>query len=238
MGEGDAVLSFIKHVSILTKMRQILVLLVVLALVPSIASAATIKGNVYDMSLSKASAIVSIDTVPKQQAVTADGGYSFEVPLGSYILSARTVSGPLSTANESIVVASEGTYNLDIILFPSFEEEESIIEEAESMDIPSDDAPADYSLLILAGIVVIIAALVFIGFSMRRMKPVQQKPLPADLDRMMRYIKKEGGRVSQKDLRKEFHLSEAKISLMVTELESLGLVKKIKKGRGKGVVTR
>ncbi|MBW2964939.1 hypothetical protein KY363_05780 [Candidatus Woesearchaeota archaeon] len=53
-----------------------------------------------------------------------------------------------------------------------------------------------------------------------------------DLHRMLTVIEREGGRVTQKELRKEFPLSEAKISLMVSELEHKGLVKKVKKGRG------
>ena len=212
----------------------ILAILVILAVLPSVASAATIEGTVYDMSLQKASAVVSIDTVPKQQTVTVDGAYSFEVPAGSYMLSAETVQKDYK-ADESVVVETEGTYTLDIILFPSFEEERELMEEAESFSL--DEMPvADYSLILLAGIVVIIIALAFIGLKVRKLKPVHPKPLSADLDKAIRFIRKNGGRVSQKDLRQEFHLSEAKISLMVTELESMGLVKRIKKGRGNVIV--
>lgn len=215
-------------------MKGFLALLMVLALVPSLASAATIHGNVYDMSLQKAPAVVSVDTVPKQQSVALEGSYSFEVAEGSYTLSAATVSGD-QRAEETLVVESEGDYTLDLILFPSFEEEQALIEEAEGFDMEGE-APADYSLLLLAGIVVIIIALAFIGMKVRKLKPVQPKPLSADLDRAVRYIRQHGGRVNQKDLRKEFNLSEAKISLMVTEMESMGLVKRIKKGRGNVIV--
>ncbi len=38
--------------------------------------------------------------------------------------------------------------------------------------------------------------------------------------------------VSQRELRKEFPMSDAKLSLVVTELEDKGLIKKIKRGRG------
>jgi len=47
----------------------------------------------------------------------------------------------------------------------------------------------------------------------------------------LQLIKKEK-RTTQKDLRKEIPLSEAKISLIVTELEDKGKIRKIKKGRG------
>ena len=42
--------------------------------------------------------------------------------------------------------------------------------------------------------------------------------------------------MTQKDLRKHFAMSEAKISLMITELESLKKIKKIKKGRGNIII--
>ncbi|MFC1723099.1 hypothetical protein ACFL0V_03090 [Nanoarchaeota archaeon] len=49
-------------------------------------------------------------------------------------------------------------------------------------------------------------------------------------------LKKEGGRATQKEIRKHIPLSEAKISLMIAELESQGKVKKVKKGRGNIII--
>lgn len=42
----------------------------------------------------------------------------------------------------------------------------------------------------------------------------------------------ENNQVSQRELRKEFPMSDAKLSLIVTDLEERGLIKKIKRGRG------
>lgn len=50
------------------------------------------------------------------------------------------------------------------------------------------------------------------------------------------FIKSNEGRVTQKDIRKQLPLSEAKVSLVITELEHLGKIKKIKKGRGNIIV--
>ena len=47
---------------------------------------------------------------------------------------------------------------------------------------------------------------------------------------------KEHKRMTQKELRKEIPLSEAKISLVVTELEHEGKIKKIRKGRGNIII--
>ncbi|MBI5880723.1 hypothetical protein HZB90_01185, partial [archaeon] len=59
-----------------------------------------------------------------------------------------------------------------------------------------------------------------------------------DLDRLVDIIKKEGGRTTQKEIRKQIPLSEAKISLMITELEHKGVVEKIKKGRGNVIMLK
>jgi uncharacterized membrane protein len=44
------------------------------------------------------------------------------------------------------------------------------------------------------------------------------------------------GRITQKDLRMRLNCSEAKASLMITDLEDRGLVKKVKKGRGNVII--
>ena len=51
-------------------------------------------------------------------------------------------------------------------------------------------------------------------------------------------LKEEGGRATQKAKRKEIQLSEAKISLMIEELEHKGIVEKIKKGRGNIIILK
>ena len=59
-----------------------------------------------------------------------------------------------------------------------------------------------------------------------------------DIDGVIEIIRKEGGRTTQKDIRKMIPLSEAKISLMISELEAKGVVQKIKKGRGNIIVLK
>ncbi|MFO7967879.1 MAG: hypothetical protein R6U44_09815 [Archaeoglobaceae archaeon] len=56
--------------------------------------------------------------------------------------------------------------------------------------------------------------------------------LPEDLQKALSIIKKEGGRVTQKDLRKQMGYSEAKMSLVIADLERRSIVEKVKKGRG------
>jgi len=58
------------------------------------------------------------------------------------------------------------------------------------------------------------------------------KSLPDDLSELLDIIQQAGGRLTQKDLRSKLRCSEAKVSLMVTDLEDRGLVRKVKQGRG------
>lgn len=52
------------------------------------------------------------------------------------------------------------------------------------------------------------------------------------------FIKTEGGSTTQKDIRKNFTSSEAKISLVITELVHKGKIEKIKKGRANIIVLK
>jgi uncharacterized membrane protein len=56
--------------------------------------------------------------------------------------------------------------------------------------------------------------------------------LPDDLKEVLEEIVKAGGRITQKELRKKLRYSEAKVSLMLTDLERRGCIEKVKKGRG------
>ncbi|KAF5412073.1 MAG: hypothetical protein C5S43_02410 [Candidatus Methanocomedens sp.] len=58
------------------------------------------------------------------------------------------------------------------------------------------------------------------------------KSLPDDLSELLDIIQQAGGRLTQKDLRSKMKCSEAKVSLMVTDLEDRGLLRKVKQGRG------
>ncbi|MCL7414980.1 MAG: MarR family transcriptional regulator, partial [ANME-2 cluster archaeon] len=61
---------------------------------------------------------------------------------------------------------------------------------------------------------------------------LETKSLPDDLNEVLGIIRQAGGRLTQKELRSKLRCSEAKVSLMVTDLEDRGLVRKVKQGRG------
>ena len=116
------------------KLRSI-ILPVLLILAANMVFAANIQGSIYDIELNELSdVIVEIDTTPKQSFVAKDGRYSFDVPLGDYIILAKNGQG---IAEEKITITDDGTYNIDLILFPDFSEEEEILNDSD-LEIGTD----------------------------------------------------------------------------------------------------
>ncbi len=200
----------------------------------------TVGGSIYDLSLEPApDVLVEISTVPKQQVVSKDGTYSFEVGPGEYVITARQIRGGqvIGVASEDISVQGDGSYNIDLILFPSFEEEEQMLREIGGIsmeDMVGEDQTLYY--IVIGLLVVVIVFLGILGWKVFMLKPEKEPRLPEDLEKMVGIIKRSGGRATQKEIRKELNLSEAKISLMVSDLEDRGLARKVKKGRGNVVI--
>jgi uncharacterized membrane protein len=212
-----------------------------LVLLPSVL-AATIHGTVYDLGLNKlTNAVVEINTTPRQQIVAANGTYSFIVPQGTYILEAQHQKSD-SEIEENITVKSEGDYVLDLILLPSLQQDEDLFD-TEDVPLVEDivqDRPVTQWLLWI----VVFAVLAYLVYKVSRkpekvtekvkeiIREIKEVTISEELRKIMEFIENEGGRTTQKDIRKQFPYSEAKISLMIDELEAKGLVKKVKKGRG------
>lgn len=64
------------------------------------------------------------------------------------------------------------------------------------------------------------------------------KPLDDALEEVLELLRRYGGRMTQKELRDKVTHGEAKVSLLVAELEEMGKVKKIKQGRGNIIVLK
>lgn len=204
---------------------------------------ATVKGTIYSFDLEEQTdVIVTVNSQPEQTIVSKDGSYSFELDKGEYVINASHYSGgELSEfVSEKITISSEGEYTVDLILFPSFEEEDEILEDLNE-DLVEEDK--DYTLLVFvfAAILFFVFVLIFVKYQidLRNVKAeVHQKSEDGLKKDVLHFIQEEGGRVSQKDIRKKFQYSEAKISLIITELEHKGKVERIKKGRGNVIVLK
>jgi uncharacterized membrane protein len=222
----------------------ICVICAIMAIFSLSSSAAIIHGTIYDLGLDKVeNAVVGITTLPKQQYVAKNSTYSFNVSPGEYALTARQYSGSalIASASENVTIGSEGEYVIDLILFPSFDEEEAFLEEAEFEIDTSElvyEGPGTLSIVVfLLAIATFFIILRMRGNIIKKGRDELEKAeKESDLSRMVAFIKKEGGRTTQKEIRKNFPQSEAKISLILTELEDRGRIKKIKKGRGNVII--
>ncbi len=215
-------------------MKHFPLLILLLLLFPAITYAATISGNTYDFSLNKLKDVsVEINTVPRQLIIAKDGSYSFSVPKGYYTLKATYMRNNLLIASvaENITIADDGAYTLDLILFPNIDED--LLEEADIEPVNLNDrsyAPA----IIVAVIVILLAIAAGLYLYRKKSKPAPAAPPPAqeiegedDTDKVLTILKKEGSRATQKEIRKQMPLSEAKVSLIIAQLEHEGRITKI-----------
>jgi len=224
-----------------------IILLSLLAL--PLASSATIHGKVYDYSLRLATdSVVQLSTLPPQQLVSVDGVYSFDVTEGNYVIAAllKDDNGEIVYyVEENISVVDDGDYVRDLILFPASDLSEldidpDIYDPVSLNGEPSALGSLLYPVILAVAIVVLFLLLSPLLFKKKEEKQVVAEKQPVvdgfdDSERLLAFVQKHR-RVTQKDIRKEFPLSEAKISLMITELEHDGKVRKIKKGRGNIII--
>lgn len=225
-----------------------------LVIFSSTASAATIKGTVYDWTTltPEKNAMIEIDTSPNQLFVSKDGAYLFDVPKGNYTIKATYYkSGAMdSQVTEAISVQNDGIFTIDLVLMPVYPEIDTLNETEIAID--SDILPQEtYSpVLIAAGLLMVLITFYILYRVLAGKKPVAgftaDKPVAGleriypeasavkdpELKKITDYIEKSGGRATQKDVRKIMPLSEAKVSLMIAELEDRKIIRKIKKGRG------
>lgn len=212
----------------------------VFVLLVDVCSATTIHGTVYDDSLRPVKdTVVEVDSVPLQRLISKEGSYSFNLNPGDYVITAKH-DGLMAQEKISVKDAS-GDYVIDLFLFPTFEEEEDLLNDT-ALDI--DNLYPQQSLLPIVIMIVILLGLAafFVLYFVKLKKKVEleikEKMDIGDSDKLLDFVKGEGGRVTQKDIRKKFPLSEAKISLIISELEHKGLIEKIKKGRGNIIVLK
>ena len=207
---------------------------ILLILLVKLSSAAVIEGKVYSWENFEplSNVVVEINTTPEQKILSKDGSYSFNVSPGSYKIVAKYYkNGELvMIAEENVTVVREGTYRIDLLLVPVIEIEEPKLGNITFEEIDVKGGENSYS--IYYPLLILFAAPVFyLALRAKRVKE-GEKELPEDLKRVVEEIKAAGGRITQKELRERLGVSEAKLSLMLADLERRGIIEKYKKGRG------
>lgn len=214
--------------------------IVTVAITATTASAVEIYGKVYrwDTLDVFSNAVVEIKNGGIQRLVSENGSYSFNVPPGNYTIVAYYGE---YFAVENVTVLN--TTRFDLILFPKLEGMEEVLEIPE---FPAVDEERSFPYYLYAILIsgVIIAVLFLLKYRQQHVvetaevtekteeTATEYRELPEDLAKIVEIIKREGGRITQKELRKRLGYSEAKMSLIIADLERRGLVEKVKKGRG------
>ena len=221
-------------------MKKLLYLVAFLLVLGSV-DAATIHGEVIAWDTFEGiDSIVEINTEPKQQDVVKAGEeYSFQVEKGTYTIFARSSNEAYDYTEEIVINSDEGDFVFDLILFDTF------------LDIPDPDlndtvidpgqtSDSDLIFWLLFGVLlVLVLILFFYKKKPKSIKKIEEEVLETDedLEKVLKIIKESQGRITQKDIRKRMvPLSEAKVSLLITELEDKGVIKRIKKGRGNVII--
>jgi len=220
------------------KMYSLLILLFCsVILVNAQEEKASISGSVYNIFLEEIdNAVITIDTSPKQIIVSKDGSYELFLNPGNYTLSAvYSNEEDIYETQEEIQINMPGDYTIDLILIPSLDSDDISNTEFE---VPQNNNSY------LGGVIIIITLGLMIFFLRKYKKRIPKKEdlitseSEKSIEDIINFIKKSGGRTTQKDIRKHFPSSEAKISLMLTELESNGAIQRIKKGRGNIIILK
>ncbi len=209
---------------------------------------ATVQGTIYDLWTFEPVENVVIKVYSgsalHMQTVALDGTYSLSLPPGSYTIEGKkyySENTVIADAQENITVQAGDNLTLDLILFPTYEEESPDVE-------PIEEEEAGVGVFWLGIVAVLIVAVVvtIIIYHRRILRLVEKEVtassstkvvgVPDDLEEVLNVVREGGGRINQVELRQKLPYSEAKVSLMISDLEDRGLVRKIKKGRGNIVV--
>ncbi|MBI4150615.1 hypothetical protein HY492_00660, partial [Candidatus Woesearchaeota archaeon] len=143
-------------------MNRGIAFLLVFLLQASLVSAATIHGTVYNIDLNPVKNVKVELTSPKQVFIAINGTYAFNVPTGTYTLTAKLIKNGTveASASEVITTVNDNEYVLDLILFPELDDQSDILSESEQIDIDEvTDENGSTWLKVGIGILVVLGLL-------------------------------------------------------------------------------
>lgn len=246
-----------------TKRRFILLIIIITSLILN-AHAAKVYGTLYEWSdfdnpLKNTIVEIEENHTRLQYKVSGDGTYNFEIPPGSYVIKAKFYNNnnilEFFTEERLQIDKTDESRNIDLLLFPPTDLEIEYLGDinlSDEIDTKETDYTNDTMILLIALFIVFI--ILFLIWKKKKRDAISKtnepavpeklegkkenntRELPDDLKELYDIIVKKGGRTTQKDLRKEVIYGEAKVSLMIADLEDRGLIKKIKKGRSNIII--
>ncbi|NJD78068.1 MAG: hypothetical protein FIB08_13420 [Candidatus Methanoperedens sp.] len=248
----------------MVKIKAGLIIILLSAILTSGVHAAALHGTIYewsDFEKPLKNAIVEVNSTPLQYTVSTTGTYSFNLSPGNYSIRAKYYRNNILeyAAEEEMIIDKEGDFIHDILLFPPTDPEDEMLGDinlTKDIDMVNDSGINDYFSFILVFVLLIILFFYFLWKKKSRIiEPVsnesakiqpiktgenrdeaKREELPADLKDLYDLILGMGGRTTQKEIRKKIAFSEAKVSLMIADLEDRGLIKKIRRGRSNIII--
>ncbi len=235
------------------------IILLIISLISG-AQAATLHGTVYewsDFDKPLKNAIIEVNSTPAQYMVATTGTYSFNLSPGGYLIKAKYYRNNVLeyTTEEDIRIDHEGDFVYDLLLFPPTDTEYEYLGDINlTEDINTKSETNYYPYIALFVIMLLFFSVILYWFKRNKSStsditvnepssapaPIiaenKSIELPSDLHELYNLIQKMGGRVTQKELREKMAYSEAKVSLMLDDLESRSLIKKFKKGRSNIII--
>ena len=216
-------------------------------------SGAVIHGTVYEWYTLEPlqNVILEVNSTPPQRFVAKEGTYEFELERGQYCIKSRYYENNelLYYSEENVSIETDGDFVLDIIMFPNIDLNEKFFEDFDiNLSINEDllegidgDREEELPTWGIIAIIIIPLILLYLLKFRRGSKEEGKKPtevLPDDLKEIVNILRRHGGRMTQLELRKELNYSEAKVSLMLADLENRGLIERFRRGRGNIIILK
>jgi uncharacterized membrane protein len=212
---------------------------------------ATVHGTIYDFwsytPLENVEIKVYSGSTLHSTVISTNGNYSLSLQPGSYEIVARYYQRMtlVYDDDENITLQQNDNVALDMIMFPA-----EIDENSDNLDIMPDldetGAALPWLGIAIGLIIFVIGVVVF--YNRKIMGMIEKETsaphatrvvgVPEELQAVLDIIKAGGGRMNQLELRQKLPWSEAKVSLMISDLEDRGLVRKIRKGRANIIVLK
>lgn len=192
----------------------------------------TITGSTYSSdSFDKINGtLLKFDGASHQQVFAQFGDYSIQLEPGEYNVTAvHMENGSIDYfARENLTVGSENQL-LDLVIFPPefFDTDEL---PNLNLDLPAQKQSSPIIPIAVLALIAIVAALIILK-KYPRLSVQAKEGLGEDEKKVLRLLEENEGRMEQKALREILKFSETKMSLLLTELEVSGSIRRFKKGR-------